>query len=1029
MRTDVATRRIAAFERRRGEAHLALACHCAVPLALTPDLTYRLWANFQRDVQGRPLRIPWVAVGDLLLSRLCEEAGDELYEMDGAIRQQLLGQLEDDPRFGPQRIGEVAEFLLQYVKQQVHSEDLDTRDFALAQEWNALAYTRPEIAAHELALALTAVDRRDRSELLRITSIVNTLSKPLESFDSLIVYADALHGFAQGNRSAAAALLDTLVDEDRQIHIAGATMTISHDLLPPSTERPPRSAGKRPAHPVRQRWALLVGVDHHDDLARPSLSSGSRDTLALQQTLNDLDFTTVALHNDATQPYLLPTRANIEGELARLVLAAEPDDLLLFFFSGHVLRSGPTVALVAQDSRLSMPPTMITTNAIESVLRQSRACDMVIILDNSDSQERDDRLAADTWPEFSWWLDLPGERRAALLATTGGRQGLFVEHLRDGLASSAVRGGKAYITVGDLYAYIRERQPGLESDLGGLYYAYWGSTDIPLVELTSRTAPPGAGTLAEEPTAQPMVPVQPQERAARSTAGGETVRVDFFISYVVADRAWAEWIAWQLEQTGYVSAVQAWGPDQPGGWIQTVRQAVATAVRTIVVLSAAYVNLALGPDREADWRLAFRDDPTAERGLLVPVRVGDVRPPELLGRSYVDLVSMRAEQAADTLLRTLRAVGAQPSRAPPTPDTTTAPPFPGGLPAVWNVPFLRNRHFIGRADLLEMLAARLAQGRRTAISQAATGMGGVGKTQLAAEYAYRYQDLFDVVWWVRAETVATLVADYAELATALELPERQQSSQSAALVAARTWLESNDRWLLILDNAPDPSTDLGFGLESLALRSLGLQTVVDCLPRQSRGQVVVTSRSVGWAEVADPIYVDVLRPDEAIAFLLARTGSPDTEGAGRVAEQLGYLPLALDQAWRLHRADAYLVQRISGAPGGGPGAASRQGQRTRLPRPGRERLAVVGRQGRRAAPGAVELLELCAFLAAEPIPRELLGRVAPLAEELALNRSLASVAADPLELNGALGWLNRYGLVRLSKDSVEVHRLHRAGHT
>ncbi|MGK7916920.1 MAG: hypothetical protein AB4038_15480, partial [Prochloraceae cyanobacterium] len=139
MRTEVAHRRIEAFRRRFGEAHLALAYHAAFPLALTPDLLYRLWSYFRRDIHAEVLNIPWIAVADLLLSSLCDEVGYELYEMKGAVRSTLLRQLKANSRFGIQRINDLSDFLLAYVKQQIDSSDLDTRDFAQTQRWTALA--------------------------------------------------------------------------------------------------------------------------------------------------------------------------------------------------------------------------------------------------------------------------------------------------------------------------------------------------------------------------------------------------------------------------------------------------------------------------------------------------------------------------------------------------------------------------------------------------------------------------------------------------------------------------------------------------------------------------------------------------------------------------------------------------------------------------------------------------------------------------------------------------------------------------
>ena len=94
MKSEIARRRFTSFYRCFGKVHLYLAQHAAFPLALTPDLLYRLWANFSRDIHRKQLNIPWVAVPDLLLSSLCNEVSQELYEMDVTVRNMLLvGQL------------------------------------------------------------------------------------------------------------------------------------------------------------------------------------------------------------------------------------------------------------------------------------------------------------------------------------------------------------------------------------------------------------------------------------------------------------------------------------------------------------------------------------------------------------------------------------------------------------------------------------------------------------------------------------------------------------------------------------------------------------------------------------------------------------------------------------------------------------------------------------------------------------------------------------------------------------------------
>lgn len=226
MRPEVAHRRIEAFGKRFGEAHLYLAYHAAFPLALTPDLLYRLWANFQRDIHGEVLNIPWIAVADLLLSSLCDEVGHELYEMEGTVRNVLLSELKANPRFGTERINELSDFLLAYVRQQLDSPDIDTRDFAKAQRWTALAYTRPSEAAPEIATALSRLKLEDSTEWVRMASVVETFAEPLAEFEPLLIYARGMKDFADGNLEGAAAQLNKVLNQEGQIQVAGVLLPV-----------------------------------------------------------------------------------------------------------------------------------------------------------------------------------------------------------------------------------------------------------------------------------------------------------------------------------------------------------------------------------------------------------------------------------------------------------------------------------------------------------------------------------------------------------------------------------------------------------------------------------------------------------------------------------------------------------------------------------------------------------------------------------------------------------------------------------
>jgi hypothetical protein len=257
MREATARRYVESFRQRHGNPHLDLACHAALPLALSPDLAYLVWANFQRDASGTPLGIPWVAVADLLLSPLCEEVGDELYEMDEAVRSVLLERLAADDRFGPDRLRQIADFLDRYVEQQLNSDDIDVRDFAQAQHWAALAYTAPGAAANELARTISAV-LTDKSEVVRIGSIVEALAAQLEpSSPTLLLYAQAAQSAARGRDHPALRELQSLAGSDNQVEVAGVSIPVPSSASP---DPGPASPGLVSGIPVPAADPLLLGV-------------------------------------------------------------------------------------------------------------------------------------------------------------------------------------------------------------------------------------------------------------------------------------------------------------------------------------------------------------------------------------------------------------------------------------------------------------------------------------------------------------------------------------------------------------------------------------------------------------------------------------------------------------------------------------------------------------------------------------------------------------------------------------------------
>ncbi|NEO74060.1 M15 family metallopeptidase [Moorena sp. SIO3H5] len=229
MKTDTIQRQIKSFKKRFGEAHLLLACHAALPLAITPDLLYCIWANFQQDVKGRGIDIPWVAVTDLLFSGLWEEVGLEIYEMDATIREMLLNYLKDNHNFGEQRIKELSEFLLVYIQPQLESDDPDIQEFAKAQRWTAQAYLRPKASAKGLGLALSRAYQHDRDDLIRIAAVVETLAEPLSKFKKLLIYGRGMTRFARGDLKGAKAEFDKIRRWGNQAHVAGVRLLLPNN--------------------------------------------------------------------------------------------------------------------------------------------------------------------------------------------------------------------------------------------------------------------------------------------------------------------------------------------------------------------------------------------------------------------------------------------------------------------------------------------------------------------------------------------------------------------------------------------------------------------------------------------------------------------------------------------------------------------------------------------------------------------------------------------------------------------------------
>ena len=485
-------------------------------------------------------------------------------------------------------------------------------------------------------------------------------------------------------------------------------------------------------------------------------------------------------------------------------------------------------------------------------------------------------------------------------------------------------------------------------------------------------------------------------------AGGGSAAAgwDFFVSYAQADQAWAEWTAWQLEDEGYRVLVQAWDMVAGVNWVHRMHEGVQRAERTVAVLSPAYMSSVYGT---AEWQAAWRGDPLGERRGLLVVRIADcIRPGLLASVVGVDVFGV-SEAAARQVLRTAvqQAVRgrAKPEGEPAFPaegrTVPVRPRFPGALPAVWNVP-VRNPNFTGRSSELERIQTGLVNSATMTV-QALHGMGGVGKTQTAMEYAHCHASGYDLVWWLAAEQPALLAEQFAALADQLGLPSAGDPAAAVRVVSAE--LRRRHRWLLIFDNAE------------------AVEDIRPLLPGGA-GHVLITTRRGGFRDLGGVLDLDVLDRCESVALLRGRAPALAEAEADAVAQRLGDLPLALAQA------AAYLDQ--TGTPAGEylgwleARAAELHGRGRAGEHP--DTIATVWSVSiqtlRAIHPAAVGLLELCAWLAPEPVPLDMFT-----AHPDQLPGAVGEAAADRLAFTEAVGALVDYSLARRTPDGLLLHRL------
>ncbi|MCA2215727.1 FxSxx-COOH system tetratricopeptide repeat protein [Jidongwangia harbinensis] len=521
--------------------------------------------------------------------------------------------------------------------------------------------------------------------------------------------------------------------------------------------------------------------------------------------------------------------------------------------------------------------------------------------------------------------------------------------------------------------------------------AYWHGVEVPYqayyayeeVLATFGDAPGASGTLlrayeslATQITGGRVTALPPMSPNLRAQFIARFERKPFSETDVVLlsaagiDQVWLEWVEHVLSNGGFrvvrALAESGDGTDVPSADAQHLK--IISRAEGVSAFSGAPGT----PTGEPELRAIYTADitpwrriPTANSAFIAGLGAATAaaRILELVGRPAGDL---------DVLL-------------------AGAPRYPGDEPdLVVNLP-ARNARFTGRETGLRAVRDQLRSGTAVVLfgtqAVALQGMGGVGKTQMALEYAYRYRAAYDVVAWLNADTEESLQGSLRDLGARLNL-QSEQSGPDYARAVVQELSRDKRRWLLILDNADEP------------------EAVRTYLPH-GPGHVLITSRNKAWGEQTQPLEVDVFTRDESIEHLVQRVGTIDRKDAGLVAEQLADLPIAVAAAaaW-LHETHTSVTEYLQLIQEEGPSAVLT----AMTDRPIARTWDLSLTRLRERDHAAYRLFQLCSVLAPE-IPLDLI-----FSDQMAEYLKPYNPALSERLLRGSLvQQINRLALLRLDQ--------------
>jgi tetratricopeptide (TPR) repeat protein len=473
-------------------------------------------------------------------------------------------------------------------------------------------------------------------------------------------------------------------------------------------------------------------------------------------------------------------------------------------------------------------------------------------------------------------------------------------------------------------------------------------------------------------------------------------------------------LANRLRADGIDAVLDQYESFPPEGWDLWGQRQIQAARFVLMVCTQTYrrrydgeeePGKGLGATSEAGFIRQILYDAGGVNEKFLPVLLTDADNEHIpLGLQRYHHFSLYAEQGYEELR--LHLTGQSRVRKPALPPKQRKPDY-----LYWNLP-PRNAFFTGRDEFLKNLEHGLARGRAQAIS----GLGGIGKTQTAIEYAYRHRDQYRAVLWSGADSRDALVSGFGATASLLDLPEKDEKDANVAAGAVRRWLERQPGWLLILDNVEDL-----------------VNVVKPFLPASGTGHVLMTTRLQATGAIAQCVELEEMETDEGALFLLRRAkliapdapldaaSEDDRKAAREITEAVAGLPLALDQA-------AAYIEETPSTPAKylklyrteGAALRARRGKLATEHDSVTITFSLAFAQVEKANPAAADLIRACAFLAPDAIPEEIFTRGGK-----ELGEPLAQAAGNPLAWDSAVEAAGRYRLIQrnAAKDTLNIHHL------